>query len=77
MSAQVIKLETERQKPKTFSEKIAEACGCTPRMVNYILSGGRGNRRVTALTEKVLLAVALYKDGESSLLGNIKNAVNQ
>ena len=46
-------------------------------MVNYILSGGRGNRRVTALTEKVLLAVALYKDGESSLLGNIKNAVNQ
>ena len=62
MKANIHDKKIRRQKRCKNSAEIAYVCGCNVRMVNYVLSGGRGSKRATALAEKIQLAVMLLDD---------------
>lgn len=65
-----------RTKKCKNSKAVAEVCDCNVRMVNYVLSGQRGNRRVTKLAEKIELAAALLDERIDVAKAEVRKIVN-
>lgn len=52
--------------------KIARECGCSEKQVRNILAGISGNKRVTALSEAVMVSYRLLLEGENNALLKIR-----
>lgn len=67
-------IKTRRKKNSELVSKLAEKFNCSERAVNYALTGGRGNRRVTQLCESICIAAGIYDQAVDQAFQNIDKA---
>lgn len=67
-------------RPKNLAERllvrdVADICGCSTRLVRYVLNGERATN--TELKEKIDIAAALIQSKRSRMLHEVKQSIHQ
>lgn len=59
---------------RELARKVAEICGCTPRMVNYVWNEKRGTR--TELGENITIATTILEEKIADAVAEVRNIIN-
>ena len=76
MSTKIIEKKSNRRENDDKIKKVADICDCSAKQVRNIRAGVSGNRRVTALGQRVRIAFMLLEEREAEMIKDIKITVN-